>query len=262
MTTQAAPAVPRRVGATSRRDRWWVAPAATAATLTIFGLYSIFVAVLNKDYLYEKGGAHYLSPFYSPDLRTMFGVHLPFTYAFFVIWAPLGLRSTCYYYRKAYYRAFFLAPPACAVAGLSRHRYSGETKLPLVLNNLHRLFWYLAVAVIAFLGYDVVRSFLFTKDGSTHFGIGLGSFVMLGNWLLLFGFTFGCNSFRHLVGGKLDCFSCSSGAQTQHKLWQKVSILNGHHQLYAWLSLFSVGLTGLYIQLAAGGVFNDPHHIF
>ena len=32
-----------------------------------------------------------------------------------VAWVPLGFRGTCYYYRKAYYRAFFWDPPACAI---------------------------------------------------------------------------------------------------------------------------------------------------
>src|ERR1700733_13665795 len=64
---------------------------------------------MGSDYLYTGGGARSLSPFYSPDLKS-WGLHIPFTYAFFVIWVPLGFRLTCYYYRKAYYRAFFLAP--------------------------------------------------------------------------------------------------------------------------------------------------------
>ena len=55
---------------------------------------------MGYDYLYTKGGARYLSPFYSPDLKS-FGLHITFTYAFFVMWVPLGFRLTCYYYRKA-----------------------------------------------------------------------------------------------------------------------------------------------------------------
>src|SRR5947209_17665659 len=114
MATEAVSAP--RLGETVRRDRWWAAPALTAAGLTAFGIYSIVVAAMGKDYLYTGGGTRYLSPFYSPDLKS-FGLHISFTYAFFVIWVPLGFRLTCYYYRKAYYRAFFVTPPACAVAG-------------------------------------------------------------------------------------------------------------------------------------------------
>jgi hypothetical protein len=263
MTTQATPARRRRLGATSRRDRWWVAPAATVTTLSVFGAYAIVVAAMNKDFLYLGGGAKYLSPFYSPDLSALFGWdNGKFPVAFLVLWAPLGLRTTCYYYRKAYYRSFFLAPPACAVAGVARRRYTGETKFPLVLNNLHRFFFYVATIVVACLWYDAIRAFIFKTPNGTHFGIGLGSVILLVNVILLSAFTFGCNSFRHVIGGRLNCFDCSAGARVRHGAWQKVTILNGRHQLWAWISMFSVWIADLYIRLAAGGVFTDPHHIF
>lgn len=258
MTTEAAsPRHTARFGATARRDRWWTAPLTTAIALSAFGVYSIVVAVMGNDYLYTRGGARYLSPFYSPDLRS-FGLHISFTYAFFVMWVPLGFRLTCYYYRKAYYRAFFLSPPACAVAG-PRGRYRGETKFPFILQNIHRYFMYLAVVVLGFLWYDAVRAFIFKgSHGGLEFGVGVGSLIMLANVLLLTGFTFGCNSVRHLIGGRLDCFTCSAAARTRHKMWRGVSFFNGRHMQWAWLSLGSVALTDLYIRLAAAGVFSDP----
>jgi hypothetical protein len=257
MTTEAA--TPTRLGRTSRTDRWWAAPVATAAGLTAFGIYSIVVAAMGTDYLYTGGGAHYLSPFYSPDLKS-FGLHISFTYAFFVVWVPLGFRATCYYYRKAYYRAFFRTPPACAVAAPPRRRpYSGETKLPFILQNLHRYFVYLATIVLGFLWFDAGRAFLFRDStGSLEFGVGLGSLIMLANVIFLSLFTFGCNSVRHLVGGRLDCFTCSASARTRHKLWRRITVLNGWHMQWAWISLVVVALTDLYIRLAAAGVFTDP----
>jgi hypothetical protein len=247
-----------RFGATARRDRWWVAPALTAAGLTAFGIYSAVVAVMGTDYLYTSGGAHYLSPFYSPDLES-WGLDLPFTYAFFVIWVPLGFRLTCYYYRKAYYRAYFLAPPACAVAGPRRRRYRGETALPYILWNAHRYFLYLATIVLGFLWYDSVRAFFFRDpDGSLQVGVGVGTLVMLANVVLLSLFTFGCNSLRHLVGGRLDCFTCSAAARTRHGLWRRINVLNARHMEWAWISLVGVGLTDLYVRLASAGVFDDP----
>ncbi len=78
------------------------------------------------------------------------------------------------------------------------------------------------------------------------------------NVVLLSFFTFGCNSVRHLIGGKLDCFTCSLSARTRHKLWRRVSWLNAAHMRWAWLSLASVGLADLYIRLASLGVFHDP----
>jgi hypothetical protein len=259
ISTETAPAP--RFGATERRDRWWLAPALTGAGLIAFGIYSIVIAASGTDFLYTKSGARYLSPFYSPDLES-WGLHLGFTYAFFVIWVPLGFRATCYYYRKAYYRAFFLSPPACAVAGLRGRRYRGETAFPFILQNVHRYFFYLATIVLGFLWYDAVRAFLFrSADGSLEFGVGLGSLVMLANVILLSFFTLGCNSLRHLIGGRLDCFTCSAAARTRHKLWRGVSRLNGHHMLWAWVSLTSVALTDLYIRLASAGVFTDPRII-
>jgi hypothetical protein len=253
-TTSALPGL----GRTGRRDAWWAAPLATAAVLAIFGVYALFAALQDAHYLYTGGGAHYLSPFYSPDLESMFGVELPFSPALLVLWAPLGLRLTCYYYRKAYYRSFFLSPPACAVAGLGR-RYSGETRFPLVLQNVHRYFLYFATIVLAFLWYDALRAFFFrTSGGSLELGIGLGSIVMVVNVAALSFFTFGCNSLRHLVGGKLDCFTCTRAARTRHGLWRGVTRLNLRHMEWAWISLATVGLCDLYIRLAAAGVFHDP----
>ncbi|HEX7626598.1 MAG TPA: hypothetical protein VF379_06040 [Gaiellaceae bacterium] len=259
MTAANPSAATRGFGATSRRDAWWIAPLLVGAGLTVFGVYSLVAAVEGSHYLYHGGGAHYLSPFYSPDLHSMFGVSPPFSVAFLVLWAPLGLRVTCYYYRKAYYRSFFLAPPGCAVSGPKRRRYRGESAFPFILQNLHRYFLYLATIVLGFLAYDAGRSFFFRHaDGSLHFGIGLGSVVLTANVILLSFFTFGCNSLRHLIGGKLDCFTCSLRARTRHKLWRRVTWLNAGHMRWAWLSLASVGLADLYIRLASLGVFHDP----
>ena len=89
-------------------------------------------------------------------------------------------------------------------------------------------------------------------------GVGLGSLVMLVNVIFLSFFTFGCNSLRHLIGGKLDCFTNSPAAKTRHGLWRRVTMFNHHHMAMAWISLATVGLTDLYIRLACAGVFTDP----
>ncbi len=259
-TTSALPA-PARSRRTARRDAWWLPPLATGLVLGAFGVYALAVAINGSHYLYTDGGARYLSPFYSPDLESLFGFDVPFSPAFLVLWAPLGLRLTCYYYRKAYYRSFFLAPPACAVPGL-RRKYRGETAFPLVLQNVHRYFLYAATIVLAFLWYDAGRAFFFrTSDGSLELGVGVGTLVLLLNVVALSFFTFGCNSLRHLVGGKLDCFTCSRRARTRHKLWLGVTVLNLRHMEWAWISLATVGFADLYIRLAAYGVFHDPRII-
>ena len=254
--TSARPA--RTIGRTSRADAWWLRPLLVAEGLTVFGIYAFVVALAGSNYLYEEGGASYLSPFYSPDLPALFGFDPPFSPAFLVLWAPLGLRLTCYYYRKAYYRSFLLAPPACAVSG-PRRRYRGETGLPFVLQNLHRYFFYFATVVLLFLWYDAFRAFFFeTADGGYELGVGLGTLVLLLNVVFLSLFTFGCNSLRHLVGGNLDCFTCSRAARTRHGLWRGVSFLNGRHMEWAWISLVSVALADLYVRLCASGALDDP----
>jgi len=194
----------------------------------------------------------YISPFYSPliDARHRWW---PFSPAILILGGPLGFRATCYYYRKAYYRAFFLDPPACAVSERSGRPYRGETAFPFILQNVHRYFFYLAVLFLCFLWYDAAHAFLFPEG----FGIGVGSLVMLVNVVLLTTYTFSCHSLRHLAGGKLDCFSCTTFGPPRRTAWRWVSVLNERHMLWAWLSLFSVGLTDLYIRLLSVGVLKD-----
>ena len=61
-----------------------------------------------------------------------------------------------------------------------------------------------------------------------------------------------------MVGGKVDCFSCSRRRQVRHGLWRFATRLNVRHPNWAWFSLVSVGLTDLYIRLLAAGVIVDP----
>jgi hypothetical protein len=62
---------------------------------------------------------------------------------------------------------------------------------------------------------------------------------------------------RHLIGGKLDCFSCVAGGGARHSAWTLSSFLNERHMLFAWASLISVGLTDFYIRLVATGAIRD-----
>lgn len=235
---------PRPLFATERPDKWWVAPLATAIGLLIFAVYSFWAALQGEHY--EWGP--YLSPFYSPLFTPDWW---PLSPAFLILWAPLGFRATCYYYRKAYYRAFFLMPPACAV-GAVRHNYRGERAL-FVFQNLHRLFLYLALALVVILTWDALIAFSW-PDG---FGIGVGTIVLVINAVVLAGFTFGCNSLRHLVGGNVDCYSCVRFGKPRHKLWQLVTRFNEHHMEWAWISLFWVGFADLYIRLVSMGIITD-----
>jgi hypothetical protein len=237
-----------RLGSTLRRDSWWTELIPVIVLLGGFGLYATLRAFENAYYSWGP----YLSPFYSPLIDPQHH-WWPFSPALLILAGPLGFRATCYYYRKAYYRAFFLDPPACAVGEPSSRRYSGETKFPFILQNLHRYFLYLAILFLVFLWHDVVVAFNF--DG--HFGIGVGTLVLLANVTLLSIYTLSCHSLRHLAGGKLDCFSCVSFGKPRFKMWSGLTRLNERHMLFAWASLITVGLADLYIRLVACGAIRD-----
>jgi len=94
---------------------------------------------------------------------------------------------------------------------VSRPKVSRETKFPFILQNLHRYFLYAAIVFLCFLWYDAIRAFCFlAPDNTRHFGIGVGSLVLLVNIVLLTMYLLSCHSLRHLIGGKVDCFSCTS----------------------------------------------------
>ncbi len=242
-------------GATSRRDDWRTEPLIIGIGFTAFIVYSLFSALIWKPVFgapYEVDG--YLSPFFSPII---FADRLPwwFSPAILILWIPLGFRTTCYYYRKAYYRSYFADPPACAVGEPTVHRrYRLEAAFPFILQNLHRFFLYLAFVPLFFLWADALLSF---REGG-EWRIGLGGIVLVVNAFLLSGFSLSCHAFRHLVGGKLDCFSCSRRTRVRYSLWRRTTWMNVFHMRWAWASLISVALADLYIRLVALGVLTDP----
>jgi len=233
--------------ATERRDAWWVAPLGQGLLLAVLITYANWAAYQGDNF--QVGG--YLSPLYSPLLPAEW---LPFPPSFIILIPPVLFRATCYYYRKAYYRSFLLDPPACAVTEFRRHRYRGETAFPLVLQNLHRYLFLLTLFYLPFLWHDVVNATIF--EGS--FGIGVGTLVIFTNTTALTLYSFSCHSARHLVGGSLDCFSCSAFNQARHRAWKGVSLLNERHMLFAWISFFTVCGADLYVRLVASGVISDP----
>jgi hypothetical protein len=231
---------------------WWALPATVVTVLTLFGIYSVWTAFLSGG-INQSGP--YLSPFYSPTIWKTG----PVSPALWVLGSPLLFRATCYYYRKAYYRSFFWDPPSCAVGELRHRKYRGETAFPLFLNNLHRFLFYLVLIVTGFLWYDVYLAF-WAPNG--HLQIGLGTIIMLVNVILLSGYTFGCHSWRHLVGGGLDCYSKSAIGQARYRAWRWVTVLNQRHPVWAWCSMFSVVITDVYIHLLRAGIVIDPHIVF
>ncbi|WP_051266625.1 hypothetical protein [Nakamurella lactea] len=255
-----SPARARIADRTLRTDRWWVQPALTFTLLVIWLLYALVRTVSQRAYFVEQ--YHYLSPFSSPcltsscapaarDFGTWFGDFPPFVpFGLLVLPFLLGFRLTCYYYRKAYYRSFWLSPPACAVAE-PHSKYSGETRFPLIMQNIHRYFFYAAVIVSLINTYDVIRAFRGADGG---FGIGLGTIIMLVNVVLLWTYTASCHSCRHLMGGRLKHFSAHP---VRYRAWTFISKLNTKHMQLAWTTLGTLMLTDAYIALVASGALSD-----
>ena len=255
--------VPRGFGETYRRDAWWVEPLVVFLVLGGFVVYATWAAFQNAYYT----SGPYLSPFYSPVIfgegeHAWFGPQpawwpalLPFSPALLILPFPGLFRFTCYYYRGAYYKSFWADPISCSVGEPRGTRYRGERWFPLVLQNVHRYFAYIAVLFLFMLSYDVWLSVWWpAPGGGTQFGLGFGTIVLLVNVVLLTCYTLGCHSIRHLAGGRKDeitkspisqaCYNCSSA-------------LNYKHQLFAYCSLFSVAFCDVYVRCCSMGIFSD-----
>lgn len=245
---------------TLRTDRWWQAPLLTTLGLAVFVVYATIRSFVRTAYWVEE--YHYLTPFYSPCVSAScvpgarhFGTwvgELPMwiPLAFLSLPFLLGFRLTCYYYRKAYYRSIWLAPPACAVAE-PHARYTGETRLPLLIQNSHRYFFYVALVISAINTYDAILAFHGAGGG---FGFGLGNIVLVVNVVLLWAYTVSCHSCRHVTGGRLKHFSKHP---LRYRVWTFVSRLNTRHMQLAWTTLGTLMITDFYIMLVASGTVSD-----
>jgi hypothetical protein len=256
------PLAHRSFGETLRRDAWWLQPLVVFTILSAFVVYATWAAFQNAHYLYGP----YLSPFYSPELfgdpRTAwFGAKpawwpglLPFSPALIILPFPGLFRFTCYYYRGAYYKAFWADPPNCAV-GEPRKSYLGERSFPLIVQNIHRYFLYVALLFLFFLSRDVWKALWFDDGaGGKHFGIGIGTLVLALNVVLLTCYTLGCHSLRHVVGGFLDQLSRHP---VRKKAYDCSSCLNRWHMKWAWMSLIGVAFADLYVRMCSMGIWHD-----
>ncbi|MDA0567308.1 hypothetical protein LG943_23740 [Streptomonospora sp. S1-112] len=247
---------------TLRTDRWWVAPLLTTLGLTAFLVYGL-VRALQQDH-YWAADHGYLTPFYSPCIAAQcapeaahFG-RLPFEFPWWLPYAAISLpflllfRFTCYYYRKAYYRSIWQAPTACAVREPHK-RYTGESRFPMIGQNLHRYFFYIALVISVVNTYDAVLALFHGEQGG--FGIGLGNLVLLGNVVLLWCYTLSCHSCRHVFGGRVNSFGRSP---VRYWLWTQITRLNTRHMTFAWITLATLVITDLYVALVASGTVSDP----
>jgi hypothetical protein len=245
---------------TLRTDRWWLSPLLYVIGFSAWLLYGVVRAAMQSNYWVAD--YHYLTPFASPCLSSscapgssLFGTpfgDFPPLLPFAVLTLPflLAFRLTCYYYRKAYYRAFWLSPPACAVAE-PHATYTGERRFPLILQNAHRYFFYAAVLISLINTWDVIDAFHGKDDG---FGIGLGTLIMLANVLLLWAYTASCHSCRHITAGRINNFSKHP---VRYWMWIQISKLNKRHMELALITLVSLVVTDAYIGLVAAGHLSD-----
>src|SRR6187455_3284886 len=256
-------AVHRGFGATSRRDKWWAAPLGVFLGLSAFVVYATWAAFQGEHYHFGP----YLSPFYAPELwgdspHAWFGPKpawwpglAPFSPALIILPFPGLFRFTCYYYRGAYYKAFWSDPPSCAVGEPRGTSYWGERWFPLVLQNVHRYFAYIAVIFLFLLAYDVWLALWWPDgNGGEVFGVGAGTVLLAVNVVLLSSYTLGCHSIRHVVGGRKDEVSKSALRETCYNC---STALNYKHQLFAWMSLFSVAFSDVYVRLCSMGIIHD-----
>jgi hypothetical protein len=158
-------------------------------------------------------------------------------------------RLTSYNYRRAYNSSFSLSPHACAVTD-GHKTYTGETRFPLIFQNLHRYTFYAAVAISLINTFDAAVSF----HGTEGFGFGLGNIVLVTNVVLLWAYTVSCHSCRHFVGGRLKHFSAHP---FRYRFWTLVSTLNARHMQLAWITLGTLALTDLYVMALAADWIND-----
>ncbi|GAT10874.1 hypothetical protein H7I77_06655 [Mycolicibacterium novocastrense] len=258
--------IPQR---TLRTDRWWQSPLIVNLGFAAFLIYATVRAFMQK--WYYVADYHYLTPFYSPCLAkwneaeqsgcipesSHFGQFLPdvwwLPYAAVSLPFLLLFRLTCYYYRGAYYRSVWQSPTACAVPEPRAH-YTGETRLPLIIQNTHRYFFYIAVLISLINTYDAIAAF----HSPSGFGFGLGNVILVGNVILLWTYTVSCHSCRHIAGGRLKHFSKHP---VRYWMWTQISRLNVRHKQYAWITLGTLMLTDFYIMLVASGAISDLRFI-
>ena len=257
-------------GATDRVDAWWKGPSAMAFYLGIMVVYATWRGFMEADFwifadfgrsageqtmAIESNGSHVLSPLFSPLIVPDEHSWMPealwwLSPAMFILIFPAGFRGTCYYYRKAYYRAFFQNPTACAV-GKPWNEYKGETGL-LIVQNLHRYFLYAAIAYLPILSFDVYLSMRF--EGG-NWGVSVGTLVLLLNVVMLAGYTFGCHAFRHLVGGGANHWTGESGPTLRYRMWKMSTWFNERHKEWALYSLLVVMFADFYVYACTDAMF-------
>jgi hypothetical protein len=245
------PAHPSTTFSTWRLDNWWAQPLSLVVALTAFVVYSMFrvFEMRENPVVALEGFYHYQSPFVAMDFTWLIPASVA-TAAPYLAYPgvillpfPAGFRFTCYYFRRAYYRSFVARPAACSTEANRNPDYKGETKI-MIFQNLHRYFFY---ATFILLVLHIVAWVMDVFHGGGVY-VGVGTLLLLIDIVLLAGYVLGCHAFRHLIGGRVDCFSCSSVNEGAHTMWGGVSKLNQKHAFYALASMISIVVADFYLR--------------
>ena len=186
--------IPQR---TLRTDRWWLSPLVTNLGFAAFIIYATMRAFWGSGYLVAEiplpdavllaVRQHVVRAGRQPPLAAGSATSRGgFRWERWYYRSCCCFRLTCYYYRKAYYRSVWQSPTACAVAEPRAH-YTGETRLPLIIQNSHRYFFYFAVVVSVINTYDAIMAFHSIRPSG--FGFGLGNVILVVNVILLWAYT-------------------------------------------------------------------------
>ena len=219
--------------------RFWSFVLILVLGIYLLGLFQSSVSGAIKNY-------GLTDPWYSPTVLV-----IPFVGLF---------RLTCYAYRKDYHRHLFDHPVACELNTRQDkfgRAYTGETRFFRV-ENFHRYFMYIAVAILPFFFYDFYVSMTYTPGSII---LSIGGIIILINAIAVTIYTFSCHSIRHLVGGRMDCFSCTTAHKSGGKVFRFQSIFNRHHEALAWTSLAMFVFVDLYIRAVAAGIIPNLHMV-
>jgi hypothetical protein len=231
-----------------RSDTWWLMPVLQGAYLLFFVLYAFWAVVIDfSDFKTTIGDATFVSPFFNPDIDVSWWPE-GLSPGLILIWAPVGFRATCYYARKVYYRSFFWDPPGCAISEAKAYdgEYLGENKLPYIINNVHRYFFYAAFILATF---HAIEFFNLVLEGGFSTSKGAIATTILGvDAVFLALYVLSCHSCKHIVGGSQNRVSGSIVRKFRHSIWKRVKQLNVNHHAWFWLSLTTILIADLYIR--------------
>ena len=210
----------RSFGETSRRDNWWLQPLVVFLGLSAFIVYATWAAFQGDHYTY---GPLPVAVLFAGPLRRFAArlVRRPrrggrrgcrTRRRFLILWAPAGLPAHLLLLPRRVLQGV-LGRPAQLRRGRTAQGLHRREQLAAPHPEHPPLFPVRRGAVHRDARLDAIRAFWFA-DG---FGIGIGTLILCANAILLGGYTFGCHSLRHIIGGRNDCLTESPTCHALYK---------------------------------------------